>query len=714
MRSVLVGIVLLATSAVARPGSAAAPTAAATRIEGGLRLDGRLDEPEWTNAQPLGPLVQTEPSEGAPASEATEVRVLYDEDNLYFGILCRDRMPAAVVNTQLGRDADLDVDDRVIVVLDPFFDRRNGFFFEVNPAGARADGQVSNNAEHASYDWDGIWDAAARRNESGWAAEIAIPFKTLRFRAGQTAWGLNVERSIKRLEETSRWAAPRRDVWITNLAEAGTLTGLAGVRQGRGLDIRPYASGGAEDGEGEWKAGLDVVKNITPNLTASASFNTDFAETEVDARQINLTRFPLFFPEKRAFFLEGAGVFELAGLGGRNQDLLPFFSRRIGLASGQAVPLLAGLKLVGRQSGFNVGLLDVQTRKSERLGLSERNLLAARVSRNLFTQSWIGLIATRGNPTRPGENSLVGADARFATSSFRGRRNLSLDLYLFRSDDGASGQVDHAFGGKLDYPNDLWDVALTFKQIGRDFQPALGFVPRRGIRKTNLGVQFMPRPRRLGVRQLSFELRPEYITDLDGRVEQWEIDITPLGVRTDSGDQFEVDYAPQFERLPASFEIEDGVVVPAGSYTTHRYGFGFETASKRPWVVEASASWGGFYDGSLRELEIDLELKPSTHLALEAGFERNQVELPQGTFTTHTLSFRLDYNFSPNVSWANLVQYDNDSRILGIQSRFRLILRPGNDLFVVLNRGWERRERDGAYLPSFDKGSLKLQYTFRL
>jgi hypothetical protein len=309
------------------------PTATAARVATPVRVDGVLDDEAWRQATPIGPLLQAEPDEGARAGEQTEVRVVFTESMLYFAIVCHDRTPSGIVATHLTRDAELESDDSILIALDPFFDHRNGFFFQVNPASARADGQIANNSEHTSLDWDGIWEAAARITDQGWVAEIAIPFKTLRFKPGQTTWGLNVERRIKRDNETDRWASPLRDMWATNLAEAGRLEGLDGIHQGRGLDIRPYVSGGEQDSDGKFAAGIDVFKNLTPNMNASVTVNTDFAETEVDARQINLTRFPLFFPEKRAFFLEGAGVFDVAGT--NEESVLPFFTRRIGLMGGQ-------------------------------------------------------------------------------------------------------------------------------------------------------------------------------------------------------------------------------------------------------------------------------------------------------------------------------------------------------------------------------------------
>jgi hypothetical protein len=708
-----------ASGARAAEDGAGTPTAVAAAVEG-IRVDGVLDDGEWSRATPIGPLLQRDPVEGAPASETTEVRVVFDRDNLYFGISCRDRTPSAIVATQLGRDADLDVDDWVVIVLDPFFDQRNGFLFSVNPAGARADGQISNNAPEPSFDWDGIWDARTRITAEGWVAEIVIPFKTLRFKPGQTTWGLNVERQIKRRQEHDRWASPRNDIWVTNLAAAGRLNGLEDAQQGRGLDIRPYVSGGEEMSDGTAKAGLDVVKSLTPNLTASLTVNTDFAETEVDARQVNLTRFPLFFPEKRTFFLEGAGVYDIAGLSaaggeGPPPDLLPFHSRTIGLYQGQEVPILAGAKLSGRQSGFNVGALDVETRRTSVNGseLASQNLLALRLSRNLFEQSWIGVIATRGDPSGAGDNTLLGVDARFATSRFRGGQNLSLDVFVLRTDDTTSAGTAYAYGLRVEYPNDLWRASLGFKEIGEGFRPALGFAPRTGIRKAEGEVAFQPRPGRFGVRQVSLGARPQLISNLGGRPESWDVFTSLPEVQLDSGEHLAFNWVPAYERLEEGFEIQPGVVIPPGSYSWSRYQVEVSSATKRPWVVEAALWWGGFYGGSLRQLESQLTLKPSTHVALALQAERSDAQLPQGGFVAQVFSARLDYSASPNLTWSNLVQYDSDSRILGFQSRFRWILKPGNDLFLVVGRGWYRRF-DGDYLPSFDKGSVKLQYTIRL
>jgi len=713
----LAGVAALLCLIQALQAFAQPPKAQAFAINERIRLDGRLDEAAWNSAMPIGDLVQVLPKEAESPSERTEVRVLVDSDALYFGITCFDGAPQSIVSTQLTRDANLEVDDSISIVVDPFFDQRNGFLFAVNPNGARADGQISNNAEFTTLEWDGIWNAHARITSDGWVAEIEIPFKTLRFKPGQSVWGMNIERVIKRYNETNRWSGARRDIWLSNLAEAGQLEGLPNVRQGMGLDIRPYGLTLRKEGN-DWEVdgGLDVSKNLAPNLNASLTINTDFAETEVDARQVNLTRFDLFYPEKRAFFLEGAGVFDVVTGNRMMPDLIPFFSRRIGLFEQNGipseVPIIAGAKITGRQSRYNIGFLDVQTNDVDEIGLGGQNLLAARVSRDFWRQSYVGGIFTRGNPTGLGDNTLIGADARFATSTFKGNKNLSLSLFAFRTDDEFSDTTDYAGGFSIEYPNDIWNAGVSWKQIGENFNAALGFVPRTGIRKTNGTIMFRPRMESGPIRQFTFHAFPEIITNLDNRVDNWRVDIAPFEFELNSGDMFEIRVSPQFERLPFDFQISNDVTVPAGSYTYTRSGVVLETATKRPWVLEFEAFFGDFYSGTRRDLEIGLTLKPSHHLLLGLRAERADVSLKEGKFFSQIFGFQADYNFSPNISWANLVQYDNESRILGFQTRFRWILKPGNDLFIVLNRGWYRTfEHD--YVSTFDRGTVKLQYTFR-
>jgi hypothetical protein len=699
-------------------------TVRATAITERIRIDGKLDEPAWQKAIPISNLTQVLPKEGDTPSEKTEIRVLVDANAFYLGITCYDHDPERIITSQLTRDSFLDSDDNVAIVLDPFLNQRNGYIFNINAAGARADGQISNNAQFASLDWDGIWDASARTTKEGWIAEIIIPFKTLRFKPGLKTWGFNVERTIKRNNETVRWAGARRDSWLTNLAEAGSLEGFPELHQGRGLDVRPYGVVRKDGDEYKLDGGLDISKNLAPNLNASLTINTDFAETEADTRQVNLTRFALFYPEKRPFFLEGADVFETASGGGggmfpglgMGSDLMPFFSRTIGFYQDRGIsleaPILVGGKITGKQSGFNIGVLDVLTDRVESVGLEKQNLFVGRVSHDFWRQSYLGGIVTYGNPSGAGNNTLVGMDARLATSKFRSDKNLNLSLYLFRTDDKASNTSDYAGGFQFEYPNDRWTASLGWKQIGENFRPALGFVPRTGIRKATGNLMFAERPEKWGIRRISFSAGPQVVTNLNNRVDDWNVRLNLLNLEFDSGEMIMFNVSPTFERLPGAFEINRGIILPAGRYNYTTYSFGVMTADKRRWMTNLNAGWGSYYNGTRKNVRMGLTLKPNNRILLEVNADRNDISLLQGKFYTQVLSTQANYNFSPNISWSNLVQYDTSSRILGFQSRFRWILTPGSDIYLVMNRGWFRTF-DQDFISTYDQGTVKLQYTFR-
>ena len=444
------------------------PVAEAVRVERAPVIDGRLDDAVWESTRPMRDFVQVDPVEGGQPSEATEFRVLYDSTTLYVGIRCFDRDPSGIIGTQMGRDAQLDSDDRVDIVVDTFLDRRNGFWFQMNPVGAKVDALIANNGQYVNEPWDGIWEGKASIDSEGWSVEMAIPFQTLSFDPSEGTWGLNVRRQIKRRLEGDRWAAPRRNIDFFQVAEAGDLTGLSDLEQGIGLDVVPFFTAGwTNDREGDsdkdlkGEPGLDAFYRITPNLTASLTINTDFAETEVDERQINLTRFPLFFPEKRDFFLENAGIFQFADLG---QDLIPFFSRRIGLDEhGNEIPILYGGKLTGRAGDWNLGALDVVTDATG--DVPKENLAVARVSRNVGEQSTVGAIVTHGDPLGQADNALFGLDANFRTSHFLSDRNLNASVFGMKTEtEGVSGR-DYAFGASLAYPNDPWEARIAAKEI---------------------------------------------------------------------------------------------------------------------------------------------------------------------------------------------------------------------------------------------------------
>ncbi len=510
-----------ATATFTAPVNGQPPRVVAGVATAPVRLDGVLDEEAWQQAGVIADLVQQAPKPGAPTPYRTEVRVLVDGDTLYLGVTCLDPDPSRIAVHTMQRDGDLTGDDTVAFILDPFGDRTTGYFFQVNAAGARQDGLYSD-PENIPLDWDGIWEARARVNPQGWTAEIAIPSLTLRFPKGQTAWGFNVERRIARDRIVVRWTGTTLDALLGDLRRAGELGGVEELRQGRGWSVSPYGLVRSErdfttdEATTKPDAGLDVSYSLGPELTGVLTLNTDFAETEVDTRQINLTRFPLFYPEKRQFFNDGANQFSF-GLG-LEEEFIPFFSRRVGLFEGEQVPIRGGVKLVGRQGRWGIGVLDVQTEDISAAPGS--NLFAGRVTYDVDQHLRLGVIATDGNPDGIHDNSLAGVDAVWRTSTFRGDKNFSVGVWGARTDGDVPAGKRSGYGFKVDYPNDLWDVAAIYTEFGDGLNPALGFLPRPGTRWYTASLSYQPRPQQgwwAGwVRQFKFELEPQVVTDLGG------------------------------------------------------------------------------------------------------------------------------------------------------------------------------------------------------
>lgn len=703
-----------------------------TQTSAKIAVDGVLDEPAWAQAPALGEILQREPKQEAQASERTEVKLLADKANLYIGVTCYDSAPEKITGTQMRRDASLLADDRIEILLDTFHDRRNAFYFATNPAGALVDGLVIENGRQINFDWNAIWDVRIKRNDKGWTAEFALPFKSLGFTPGQDVWGFNFARYIVRKLEEDRWATPRLDVRFTQVSEAGEISGFAATEQGRGLDVRPYVIGNAvrdEFGKNGFNGhgGADIFFNITSSLKLTTTINTDFAETEVDDRQINLTRFPLFFPEKRAFFLENAGVFNFTRSASSSSELLPFFSRRIGLLGGREIPILAGAKLTGKVGNYDLGVLAVRTRATDFNGtnsnqtIEAKNFFVTRVKRNLFKQSYLGALYTEGDPGSSTTSRTFGADLRLATANLLGsQRNFSVDLFASKTSKQAVSGDDTAYGVFVNYPNDRWDAFAEWKHIGRDYNPALGFVARKAVDKLYLGAVFKPRPKKfLNVRQMFNEMfftqyRRNDLARGTSTIESWRFFTAPINWDFNSGDRVEANWAPQFEHLFQPFEIADGIVLPPGDYRFTRYRAEFNTAAKRPWEFGATWWFGGFYSGHADQISAEFTYKFAPHFRLAVQTEQTFARLKEGSFVARIYSLRADYAFSPLLSLSNLVQFDNESHNLGWQSRVRWILKPGNDLFVVFNQGWLQNERGGYnFRAAGTKLAGKLQYTFR-
>lgn len=688
-------------------------------------VDGRIHASEWRGAAVIDDLMQIEPREGVDPSERTVVYLLVDHDNLYIALQAFDSEPGRILASQITRDAQLDPDDRIELVVDTFHDRRNGYFFQIGPGGSKGDALIANNGTFFNKSWDGIWEGRAVIHEQGWSAEIALPAKTLSLQTGLDTWGFNFKRHIKRKNEQAQWAHPTRKDRLFQVSSAGTLTGLSVLDPGIGLDVVPFLSAknlrthdpGRETTRLE--PGLDVRYKITPSLTGTFTANTDFAETEVDSRVVNLTRFPVFFPEKRDFFLEDSGIFSFADL---ENGLVPFFSRRIGLsAEGEPVPILAGAKLTGRVGRVNLGFLDVATDEIDTL--SAKNLAVARASVNVLSESQAGLLFTAGDPGSDGDNALAGADFSWRTRRFRGDRVLRLDAFVLATRDQPEGTGDsidgHAFGLAMSYPNDTVEANLGFQEISGDFRPDLGFVRRRDVRLARGNFEWRPRPRSGPVRRLSFGVRPTVFWRLsDERVESAEFRITPAEVLFHSGDRFELVYIPTEERLLEPFEIAEGVVIPPGTYRFDRYELQLEMADTRRVYGEIEVQTGTFFTGRRDTYEMEVAFRPLRKLTLETRLEHNDVRLDEGDFTANLARLRTTVDFNPEISWITFAQWDDRTDSLGINSRLRWILSPGREVFLVWNRAFTTRdplEPDPSFTltPGATDTTVKVEYTLR-
>jgi hypothetical protein len=691
------------------------PRLRAGPLAGRPTVDGVLDESAWQTADAIESFIQTEPDEGAAATGRTVAKILASATAVAIGIVCDDPDPAGVVSFSVRRDAPLGSEDHVRIVLGPFMDGRSGYVFAVNPGGARYDGLIEPGGESDNPEWDGVWEAAVTRTPAGWSAEIYIPVQTLSFAPGLREWHFNVQRRLQRRLETSRWAFPARQYQITQTSRAGVITDLPEFDLGLGLSVRPaVTSGGGRPAPaariaGEFHPSLDVTKRLGSNLLASLTVNTDFAETEVDTRRTNLTRFPLFFPEKRTFFLEGSDIFSF-GLG-LNEDVIPFFSRRVGLVGGSQVPITAGGKINGRVANTNVGGLITRTSDEPDVVDADAAMAAGRVKQNIWSESWLGAIATVGDPLGRQDSWLGGIDFTYATSRFRGDKNLLVGVWGLATDREGLGRDATAHGFKVDYPNDLWDMQITYKRIGRDFDPSLGFVPRRAVHLINGQANNRTRLARGPLQQLFHQFQPFAAWDLSGRWESYRFFIAPINWRFRSGDRVELNTNPTGERLVEPFQI-GGVTIAPGAYHWRRYRVEAGTAQKRRLYTQVTWWFGGFYDGELDQLQWTGAWNPTPLMTIEFSGERNIGDLAAGRFMQTLVGTRVRVNFSPDLSIASYAQYDTDSDSVGVNTRVRWTFRPVGDLFVVYNHNvrslLERWQLDSNQL------LVKMQYAWRL
>jgi Domain of unknown function (DUF5916) len=742
MKRFLPALVLVSLILSALAASAAGPAELkAVRVKEGPKVDGLLTDPVWQSASAVDGFRMVEPRPGEEPSERTEARVLYDEHSLYIGVYCHDSEPGRVAANTMAHDSggggqsymgyghhgsSTSSDDIVRVLLDPFQDKRNAYIFFVNARGARGEGLVY--AGESSLNWDGIWEADGRRLADGWSAEIRIPFKTIAFRPGLEVWGLNIERTIARKMEVIRLSGTTLDSNFNNPNEAASLKGIEGVKQGLGLTFRPYGlASAAKDNlvsnryDGELDGGFDLYKSFTPNLVGVVSYNMDFAETEADERRINLTRFPLFFPEKRMFFLEGSEVFSFSS----SISFTPFFSRTVGLYNGNQVPVLLGTKVYGKVGNTNLVALDIQTRDCVIPGpgaggtveLPGRNLLAARVTQNIFAQSKVGWIFTNGSQTGE-KNSLAGMDFNYSSSKFLGDKNVMLAAWGVYNWNAEEEGRHHGFGFRANYPNDLWNVQSTYAYYGEALNPGLGYMMRRGIQTGFLRVAYQPRPKGgflAGfIRQFFFDGSADYYWDLAGKLETSTINGSPLSFRTQSGESFSFSVVANHDVLPYDFEVSRGILLPAGAYSFQSFRLNVGTAGHRPVVVEAGYNFGEFYSGHYDDVSLGLTLKFKGYatLAFDANLVRGR--MPQGDFKENVYQLKADIFLSPDLGLMNYIQFDDISNNLGWSARLRWQITPGNEVYLVYNKSWQRGwDPRSRFTPLGDRGVIKISLSIR-
>ncbi len=709
----------VAPAVITRDGGRA--TMRAIRLLAGIEVDGRLDEPVYDAVAPVSDFIQQLPDEGAPATERTDAWVMFDDENFYVAGRCWDSAPPGEwVATEMRRDAfNMLNNDLFGFLIDTFYDRRNALLFYANPLGGFVD-QALTNEGNPNRDWNPVWDVRTDRFDGGWTIEMVVPFKSLRYRpARDQVWGIQLRRTVMRKNE---WAyltlipisaagfGGRGGVF--RVSAAGTLVGLEAPPAGIHLEVKPYAIGGltpaaapagppgvaAEERRlaGDGKVGADLKYGITQNLTADFTWNTDFAQVEVDEQQVNLTRFNLFFPEKREFFLEGRGIFDFARgsfrtarslrrgsvLGGGDAPTL-FYSRRIGLQGGQAVPILGGGRLTGKIGAFDVGALNIQTGNEAVSGALDTNFTVLRVKRDILRRSSVGGLVTNRSLSLSGDgsNQVYGADAVF---SFFDSVNL-LGYYARTRTTGVSGR-DTSYQARFDYGADRYGLEVDHLLVEDDFRPEVGFLRRRNFRRTSLSGRFSPRPRSIeSVRQFVLEASHDYFLTADTGFLETRQNQIAFQTELENSDQFGVRLSDSFELLQRPFFPSGGdVAIPAGGYGFTDARLTYALGPQRLLNGRVEVATGGYFDGGITSVDLSRgRVDLSSRLSVEPSVSFNWIDLPGGSFRTDLVRARLNYTFSPRMFFSGLLQYNSANRTLGTNLRLRWEYSPGSELFVV-------------------------------
>lgn len=684
-------------------------TLSAAYSETPIRLDAKLPGALWSTADSIVDFRQREPLEGKPASERTVVKVARDGDALYVAVRAYDSFPNQLCAGQLRRDADLTSDDNITVLVDSYHDRRSAFLFQTNPNGAMWDAQLAG-VNDINSDWNGVWDVAINRDSLGWTAEFRIPFRTLRFASNTGGrFGFNVRRFICRKNEETLWRGWLHSEGLQQLLAEGDLTGLGTLERKREVELKPYAlargverqfgPGGEQTGASSTggKLGLDAKVAVTSALTADLTLNTDFAQAEVDQQVINLTRFPSFFPEKRDFFLESSGVFDFGTLG----QTQTFYSRKIGLAAGVPVPILAGARVTGRAGPWTMGLLDARTGGSD-----NANDAVVRLKHDFLDRGYLGTIATYSSGPGLGASDF-GLDASLPLVA--GGQNLIPSAWVDQNRGVGAAKPARAWQLLADYPNDRFDTFASLSRIDSGFQPALGFVRRAGIWESQGQAFYTPRPGFLGIRQLRFSpIIPSWdvIADRKGSIsdsKSWQtasFDWRPFAATLDAGDQIDISIQRRMDAPTETFSIFRSIMVPRGRYWWTRSEFGYVSSYNRPVTVAVFANSGGFYSGRSTDIELSGVWRGGGHVILGAETTRSAVTLPGERFEVIEAHTRMEYSFTTRTSLMIFSQYDNEARRADFNIRYHWIPRVGDDVYVVWNSGYTTDLTSPSRFPS--------------
>ncbi|HKX00239.1 MAG TPA: DUF5916 domain-containing protein [Bryobacteraceae bacterium] len=661
------------------------------RVDRAPALDGTLNDSLWQMADPVVDFRQREPYEGQPPTERTEVRILFTRHEVYFGIACYDSEPGRIVANELRRDLPQDLDDYFEISIDSTHDRRNAYVFQINPLGTQFDGLVTEerHAEGQDFDagWDGVWTSAARISDKGWTATVGIPFTTLNFTQSENVvWGLNFKRFIRRKNEEDLWSAWRRIFGITKVSEAGELQGINDIGSGRLFIVKPYALGGfSRVGRGSFDAlhtgGVDIKYGLRSNLVANLTANTDFADADVDQQQFNLTPYKLFFPEKRPFFLENAGIFDFST--GFN-DLL-FFSRQIGIdpVSGEVVPLDGGGKVTGSLGGFELGMMDVRTRAEDTNPYA--NYGVVRVKRSLFGDSYIGAMAIDKESGNPQDrfNRTGGVDTRLVFF-----KNLVLHGYAAKTASPGIRSGDSNVGGDVSYNTNWMQFQARHNKIGANFNPEVGFIERVDAVQNEVDLNLSPRPKIRGIRELNFEAFIFHAPDTHGvlQTQEWQ---TTFRALFHNGGYTDDDLWDVFtQRITQPFQIYKNITIPVGMYHFERHQITFGSGQDKRFTFNLFERFGTYYTGHLNEARVRTNYRPASRFSISTTAGWNKFSLAQGKFSVALASVQANYSFSRFLTTSSLIQMDTaNPQAVSANLRLRYNYRPDSDLFVIYNIG---------------------------